>query len=82
MSVFYFRSSYMCNYFVLPCCFWDFNTKFDFHRSTGNGKDDVGKYRQYLDFVKTVGEKCGFVVEEDMLRIPSTKRVNLIILDS
>ena len=34
------------------------------------------QYRGYLDFVCGVGETCGFQVEEDALRIPSTKRVN------
>ena len=34
------------------------------------------QYRGYLDFVQEVGETCGFHVEEDSLRIPSTKRVS------
>ena len=33
------------------------------------------QYREYLNYIQTVGENSGFVVEEDMLRIPSTKRV-------
>ena len=37
----------------------------------------VTQYRGYLDFVHEVGETCGFQVEEDSLRIPSTKRVNV-----
>ena len=32
-------------------------------------------YRSYLDFVREVGEICGFKVEQDILRIPSTKKV-------
>ncbi|XP_043825507.1 probable tRNA (uracil-O(2)-)-methyltransferase isoform X2 [Dromiciops gliroides] len=36
------------------------------------------QYREYLDFIKEVGFTCGFQVEEDCLRIPSTKRVCLI----
>ena len=27
------------------------------------------------EFVRDVGERCGFVMEEDRLRIPSTKRI-------
>ena len=54
---------------------WDFNTKYSFTQKVANGSENSGKYRLYLDFVKSVGENCGFEVEEDMLRIPSTKRV-------
>ena len=35
-------------------------------------------YRELLDYVQVVGEKCGFLMEEDRLRIPSTKRVCFI----
>ncbi|XP_038600776.1 probable tRNA (uracil-O(2)-)-methyltransferase [Tachyglossus aculeatus] len=66
------RSSSSCCYFVLPCCFFDFVGKFSRRRS---GKS---QYRDYLDFVTEVGRECGFQVEEDCLRIPSTKRVCLI----
>ncbi|XP_067650210.1 probable tRNA (uracil-O(2)-)-methyltransferase [Haliotis asinina] len=66
------RSSYSCNYFVLPCCLHDFDKKFS-EREKG-----TSPYRTYLNFVKEVGEMCGFSVEEDTLRIPSTKRVCFI----
>ncbi|CAC5399348.1 TRM44 [Mytilus coruscus] len=66
------RSSYTCRYFVLPCCHYDFDCKF-------SGKQQgLSNYRTYLNFVKEVGEVCGFNVEEDTLRIPSTKRVCFI----
>ncbi|KAK2521474.1 Trmt44, partial [Columba guinea] len=67
------RSSYSCCYFVLPCCFFDFHGKYSRRQSKKT------QYREYLDFVAQVGFVCGFHVEEDCLRIPSTKRV---ILDS
>ena len=35
------------------------------------------QYRSYLDYVRLVGETMGFVVEEDVLRIPSSKRVSV-----
>jgi len=35
------------------------------------------QYRSYLDYIRLVGETMGFVVEEDMLRIPSSKRVGI-----
>lgn len=66
------RSSYSCRFFVLPCCFFDFVGKFQRSQS---GKT---QYRGYLDFITEVGSTCGFHVEEDCLRIPSTKRVCLI----
>ncbi|NWX81793.1 TRM44 methyltransferase, partial [Nothoprocta ornata] len=66
------RSSYSCCYFVLPCCFFDFHGKYSRRQSKKT------QYREYLDFVSQVGLVCGFHVEEDCLRIPSTKRVCLI----
>ncbi|KAM9027748.1 putative tRNA (uracil-O(2)-)-methyltransferase isoform 2-T2 [Ara ararauna] len=66
------RSSYSCCYFVLPCCFFDFYGKYRRRQSKKT------QYREYLDFVAQVGFVCGFNVEEDCLRIPSTKRVSLI----
>ncbi|KXJ27835.1 putative tRNA (uracil-O(2)-)-methyltransferase [Exaiptasia diaphana] len=35
----------------------------------------LSQYHGYLEFVNHVGISCGFQVEEDMLRIPSTKRI-------
>ncbi|KAG8591329.1 hypothetical protein GDO81_000128 [Engystomops pustulosus] len=66
------RSSYSCRFFVLPCCFFSFFGKFNRKSSKKT------QYREYLDFVLEVGDRCGFLVEEDCLRIPSTKRVCLI----
>ncbi|XP_030306499.1 probable tRNA (uracil-O(2)-)-methyltransferase [Calypte anna] len=66
------RSSYSCCYFVLPCCFFDFHGKYIRRQSKKT------QYREYLDFVVQVGSVCGFHVEEDCLRIPSTKKVCLI----
>ncbi|GCC36554.1 hypothetical protein chiPu_0015049 [Chiloscyllium punctatum] len=66
------RSSYSCRYFVLPCCFFDFYGKYCRKQTKST------QYRAYLDFIIEVGSACGFKVEEDCLRIPSTKRVCLI----
>ncbi|XP_048458142.1 probable tRNA (uracil-O(2)-)-methyltransferase isoform X2 [Rhincodon typus] len=66
------RSSYSCRYFVLPCCFFDFYGKYCRKQTKST------QYRAYLDFITEVGSACGFKVEEDCLRIPSTKRVCLI----
>lgn len=37
-------------------------------------------YRSYLTYVQQVGRECGFEVEEDTLRIPSTKRVSYTLI--
>ncbi|XP_048220110.1 probable tRNA (uracil-O(2)-)-methyltransferase [Perognathus longimembris pacificus] len=66
------RSSYDCCFFVLPCCFFDFAGKYRRRQSQKT------QYREYLDFIREVGLSCGFHVQEDCLRIPSTKRVCLI----
>lgn len=66
------RSSYRCRFFVLPCCFFDFVGRYRRRQS------EKTQYRGYLDFIQEVGSTCGFRVEEDCLRIPSTKRVCLI----
>ncbi|XP_023109200.2 probable tRNA (uracil-O(2)-)-methyltransferase isoform X2 [Felis catus] len=66
------RSNYSCRFFVLPCCFFDFVGKYARRQSRKT------QYREYLDFVTEVGLACGFHVQEDRLRIPSTKRVCLI----
>lgn len=62
-------TSHQTRFFVLPCCPFEFNRKF----TRRNPKSSI--YRDYLDYVKEVGEKCGFVMEEDRLKIPSTKRI-------
>ncbi|XP_031991570.1 probable tRNA (uracil-O(2)-)-methyltransferase isoform X2 [Hylobates moloch] len=66
------RSSYNCRFFVLPCCFFDFVGRYSRRHSKKT------QYREYLDFIKEVGFTCGFHVDEDCLRIPSTKRVCLV----
>jgi len=59
--------------FLLPCCPFEFYGKL--RRSKSGSKSH---YRELLDYVQVVGEKCGFLMEEDRLRIPSTKRVCFI----
>ncbi|KAM6221806.1 putative tRNA (uracil-O(2)-)-methyltransferase [Rhynchocyon petersi] len=66
------RSSYRCRFFVLPCCFFSFVGKYPRRQSHKT------QYRAYLDFVAQAAQACGFLVEEDCLRIPSTKRVCLV----
>ena len=66
----YFRSSYNCGYFVLPCCAHDFHGRFN-DRSYG-----TSLYASYLNYIELLGDKCGFTVQRDTMRIPSTKRVS------
>lgn len=40
----------------------------------------MSQYESYLQYTKTIGEEMGFVVCEDQLRIPSSKKVFLCLL--
>lgn len=57
-----------CKYFILPCCTFDFNGKWQ-----GKVEKKLGRYHSYLGYLTTVGKECGFEVEKEVLRIPSTK---------
>jgi hypothetical protein len=42
-----------CNYFVIPCCFWDFGGKFTrLDRA-------VGRYQTYLNYIKSIVQRGG-----------------------
>lgn len=73
-----------CNFLLIPCCSFDFNGK-KFDKQQPNFKDySTSIHRppcnsthfQYLAYVKSIAlELCGFDrFDEDILRIPSTKR--------
>lgn len=66
------HQSVKAKFWVLPCCFHDFYGKFKKPLSNTKGE---GRYRLYLDYIKLIGEDCGFVMEEDGMRIPSTKNM-------
>jgi len=59
-------------FWVLPCCPFDFTAKYQ----RRNAADSV--FRDYLNFVREVGGVAGFTVQEDKMRIPSTKRICLV----
>ncbi|XP_054708829.1 probable tRNA (uracil-O(2)-)-methyltransferase [Uloborus diversus] len=63
------RSSYNAKVFLLPCCSFTFNGKYE--RSCAK----VPLYQSYLQFVSDVCKAMGFDVQQDKLRIPSTKRI-------
>ncbi|CAO1439107.1 unnamed protein product [Diamesa serratosioi] len=74
ISVISARSSYNSNYFLLPCCCYEFNGA-KYQRK--NGKKS--QYHDYIDFLLEISEKCEFKTTEiDRLKIPSTKRICLI----
>lgn len=67
------RSSPTARYFVLPCCAFEFSGS-KFQRR--NAHDS--QYNDFVRYVQTVSDACGFVTQMDRLKIPSTKRVCLI----
>lgn len=67
------RSSPTTRYFVLPCCAYEFSGA-KFQRR--NAHDS--QYNDFVRYVQTVSDACGFVTQMDRLKIPSTKRVCLI----
>ncbi|RUP39586.1 hypothetical protein BC936DRAFT_138340 [Jimgerdemannia flammicorona] len=68
------RSSPVCKFVVIPCCFHSLTgAKYRFGSTVGQGK-----YRAYVDHVRDLSVRCGFEVEEENLRIPSTKNVSIV----
>uniref|UniRef100_A0A1B6GY60 tRNA (uracil-O(2)-)-methyltransferase n=1 Tax=Cuerna arida TaxID=1464854 RepID=A0A1B6GY60_9HEMI len=64
------RSSYTCGFFLLPCCPFEFDGKKYCRTNTS-----VSQYHDFLGYVRNVSNECGFLIDQDKLRIPSTKRV-------
>ncbi|XP_012282705.1 probable tRNA (uracil-O(2)-)-methyltransferase [Orussus abietinus] len=64
------RSSYDCRFFLLPCCAFEFDGK-KYQRMDSS----KSQYSEYLSYVKSICQDCGFRTEVDRLRIPSTKRI-------
>ncbi|KAL1494253.1 hypothetical protein ABEB36_009877 [Hypothenemus hampei] len=62
-----------CNFFVLPCCPYDFSGQKFIRTNTA-----LSAYADYLLYIEDVSKQCGFQVAIDKLRIPSTKRTCLI----
>jgi len=61
---------------IIPCCPFELSgAKF-----TGEGFNlkNVGRYRCFLERARQLMRDCGYVVEEENLRIPSTKNIALI----
>ncbi|XP_022918113.2 probable tRNA (uracil-O(2)-)-methyltransferase [Onthophagus taurus] len=67
------RSSYKTNFFLLPCCSYDFSGK---KYSRLNTSKSV--YNEYIEYIEGISKTSGFNVKIDKLKIPSTKRTCLI----
>lgn len=67
------RSSHKTNFFVLPCCAYDFDGQKYKRLNTSKSQ-----YSEYMDYIKEISVLCGFKVDVDRLRIPSTKRTCII----
>ncbi|XP_011163380.1 probable tRNA (uracil-O(2)-)-methyltransferase [Solenopsis invicta] len=67
------RSSYECRFFLLPCCAYEFDgSKYRRYNAAES------QYSEYMSYVRSVCEGCGFFTLMDRLRIPSTKRICFI----
>ncbi|PSN39820.1 hypothetical protein C0J52_18429 [Blattella germanica] len=64
------RSSYTCQFFLLPCCCYELNGQ-KYQRINAS----ISQYEEYLGYIYRLCKSCGFVVEQDRLRIPSTRRI-------
>lgn len=67
------KHSYRMKYFLLPCCAFEFSGA-KFQRRSAN----LSIYNDFLDYVESVSNHCGFETSVDRLKIPSTKRIALI----
>ncbi|XP_065890445.1 probable tRNA (uracil-O(2)-)-methyltransferase isoform X2 [Dysidea avara] len=63
------RSSYNTRYFSIPCCFHDFDGKYC------RSDPSQSQYASYLQYTREIGEQMGFIIQQDHLRIPSSKKV-------
>jgi SAM-dependent methyltransferase len=74
IPVFAARSN--ANFILIPCCTFDFSCRFS-KVYTRDGKK-IGKYASYVEYIKSIATKIGFIVEVEYLRIPSTKNVCIV----
>ncbi|KAJ8976260.1 hypothetical protein NQ317_000822 [Molorchus minor] len=67
------KSSPNTNFFVLPCCAYDFSGQKYIRTNTA-----VSQYSDYFNYIENICKMCGFNIKVDKLRIPSTKRTCLV----
>ncbi|KAG2186825.1 hypothetical protein INT44_003051 [Umbelopsis vinacea] len=61
-------------FIVIPCCYF----QLDGSRHKALGGVEGGKYREYTDYVKNIAIECGYSIDEDQLRIPSTRNIAVV----
>eukprot|EP01122_Echinamoeba_exundans_P013332 TRINITY_DN5809_c0_g1_i2.p1 TRINITY_DN5809_c0_g1~~TRINITY_DN5809_c0_g1_i2.p1 ORF type:complete len:447 (-),score=88.88 TRINITY_DN5809_c0_g1_i2:1031-2371(-) len=59
-------------FWVLPCCEWNFDKRFTAKRK------NLSRYLTYLEYVKEIATACGYKVEVEPMRIPSTRNVSIV----
>jgi tRNASer (uridine44-2'-O)-methyltransferase len=59
-------------FWVLPCCEWTFDRRFTIKRK------NLSRYLTYLEYVKEITAACGYKVEVEPMRIPSTRNVSIV----
>ncbi|XP_059619546.1 probable tRNA (uracil-O(2)-)-methyltransferase [Phlebotomus argentipes] len=67
------KNSPNCRFFLLPCCAYEFNGNKYQRRNCKNSL-----YHDFINYAMEISEICGFSIELDRLRIPSTKRICII----
>uniref|UniRef100_A0A1I8N0F0 tRNA (uracil-O(2)-)-methyltransferase n=1 Tax=Musca domestica TaxID=7370 RepID=A0A1I8N0F0_MUSDO len=73
MPVLAAKSHYRMNYFLLPCCAFEFSGR-KFQRRNSS----MSTYNDFCCYVESISKVCGFETERDRLKIPSTKRIAFI----
>lgn len=66
-------AAYEMNYFLLPCCAYEFSGLKFHRRNTG-----ISVYQDFMLYAGEISQKCGFDTLQDRLKIPSTKRKALL----
>lgn len=59
-------------FWVLPCCEWNFDSKFTVRTKA------LSRYEGYLEYVKKLTAESGYKVEVEHLRIPSTRNISIV----
>ena len=70
------KTNSFCNFLLIPCCLFDFNSKYEVK------KKNESRYDTYLNYIISICENYRFKLYKDKLRIPSTKNVCLICLQT
>lgn len=61
-----------CHVMLIPCCLFDFNSKFELKQK------NESRYDTYLNYLEKIFISFGLKVYRDKLRIPSTRNICLI----